>query len=307
MFCSSFGAQILEKNCIFKPPSIQKTRPVLKWPNNAKVALCVVISMEHYEWGQPENGYKSPAVPGLGGGPFPDIRAFSLREYGPRVGIFRLIKVLEKYGLKGTVAVDKLVAENFPFVVKECQKRGYEFIGHGMSLKRMITSKMSDEEERAYIKSSIEAVTKATGARPRGWLGIEYGESFNTPELLAEQGIEYNLDWPNDEQPYRMNVSNGVMYSLPVSIELEDTWTNWTKHVYIVDYGQMIEDTFDCLYKDGADSGRLMVLNLHPWLIGQPYRIKYLDKALKYIASHNDVWSATGSEIIDWYANQQNS
>ncbi len=281
-----------------------KSRPTLKWPNNAKVALCVIINLEHYEWKAPENAYKSPAVPGLGGGPFPDMRAFSLREYGHRVGIFRVMKMLEKYGLTATVAMDKLTAENYPFLVNECQKRGYEFIAHGTGLKRMITSKMSDEEEREYIRSSIEALTKATGSRPEGWMGIEYGESFNTPNFLAEEGIRYNCDWPNDEQPYQMKVSSGTMYSLPVSIELEDTWTHWTKHVYIVDYCKMIEDTFDGLYKDGAQSGRLMVLSLHPWLIGQPYRAKYLDRALAHISKHKEVWSATGKEIIDWYSKQ---
>ena len=279
------------------------SRPPLQWPGSAQVALCVVVNLEHYEWDPPPDAYMPPTLPGgLGRGAFPDIRAFSHREYGNRVGIFRVMKVLDKYGIKGTVALDATVAENYPFVVQECQKRGWEFIGHGITVNRMITSQMSEEQERQYIRASIEAVAKATGKRPVGWLGPEYGESTRTPHLLAEEGIRYICDWTNDEQPYPMKVANGSLFSLPVSFDLDDSITHWIRHVPVMDYSQMIKESFDVLYQDGARSGRVLVLNLHPWLIGQPFRIKYLDQALAHISKHQGVWKTTGEEIIDWYA-----
>lgn len=277
------------------------TRPKLQWPNNARVALCVILNLEHYEWNPPEGTYQAPSMGGLGRGAFPDLRSFSHHEYGNRVGIFRVLNILDKYGIKPTIAMDAAVAENYPFLIEECQKRGAEFIGHGLTFTRMITSNMAEEEESAYIHESIEALTKATGKKPTGWLGPEYGESTRTPNLLAAEGIRYLCDWPNDEQPYQMIVNQGKMFSLPIHLETDDMYTQWNRGVSIMHYSKIIRDTFDGLYRDGANTGRTMVLNLHPWIIGQPFRSKYLDLALAHISRHGAVWNATGEEIINWY------
>ena len=279
------------------------TRPPLLWPGNARVALCVIVNLEHYEWNPPADAWMVPAMPSGGGKDvWPHMAGFSHREYGNRVGIFRVMRVLERYGINGTVAMDATVAKNYPFLVRECQKRGWEFIGHGITVNRMITSQMSEEQERHYIRTSIEAIAKATGNRPVGWLGPGYGESTRTPILLAEEGIRYVCDWPNDEQPYKMKVPHGSLTCLPVSLDLDDSFAIWTRHVSIMQYSQMIQENFDVLYRDGARSGRVLVLNLHPWLIGQPFRIKYLDQALAHISKYQEVWRATGREITDWYA-----
>ena len=280
------------------------TRPKITWPENSRVALCVILNLEHYEWSMPDGWYQPPSPGGLGRGTFPDLRSYSHHEYGNRVGIFRVLNILDKYGITPTIALDATVAKNYPFVVEECQKRGAEFIGHGQTVNRMITSNMSEEEERQYIQESIAAVEEATGKRPVGWLGPEYGESTRTPGLLAAEGIRYVCDWPNDEQPYQMTVDEGKLFSLPIHVEVEDLFTQWNRGVSIMHYGKMIRDTFDGLYKDGAVSGRTMVLSLHPWLIGQPFRSKYLDSALAHISRPAGVWKATGKEIIDWYEQQ---
>lgn len=280
-------------------------RPPLRWPEDARVALCVIVNLEHYELEAPEDAYMPANVPGgLGRGAFPDFRTFSHREYGNRVGIFRIMKILEKYGIKGTLALDATAAENYPFVIEECQKRDWEFIGHGVTANRMITSNMSEEQEYQYIHHSMQAIAKATGKRPLGWLGPEYGESTRTPNLLAKEGIRYICDWPNDEQPYLMKVDNGTVFSLPVTLDLDDTVTHWSRRVSIMEYSRMIKESFDVLYTDGEATGRTLVLNLHAWLMGQPYRAKYLDHVLAYISKHQKVWKATGSEIIDWFSGQ---
>ena len=175
-------------------------RGVLRWPNNARIALCVIVNLEHMEWRTPEGAFQSASLAGgYGPSPFPDVTRWSHREYGHRVGIFRLLDSLDRYGIKATVAMDVLTAENYPYLVRHCLSRGCEIIGHGVSVSRQITSNMPEQEEREYIKTSVDGLTLATGTAPLGWLGPEYGESARTPQLLAQAGISYVCDWTNDE------------------------------------------------------------------------------------------------------------
>ena len=276
-------------------------RGILRWPDGARVALCVIVDLDHPEWQPPEDSFATPFAGGLSARSYPDYARLGHREYGHRVGIFRVLDTLEKHGIKATVAMDAMTAENYPFLVRHCQERGAEIIGHGVSLTRMITSNMTEDEERAYIGQSVSALTQATGNSPAGWLGPEYGESSRTPQLLSEAGISYVCDWVNDEQPYPLKSPHGEIFALPVMVELDDVVALWDRRVNVGRYQQLIEDGFDTLYQDGQQNGRTMVLNLHPWLIGQPFRIGYLDRALGHIMRRGGVWAATGSEIVDWY------
>ena len=276
-------------------------RGVLRWPEDARVALSVIVNLEHMEWSPPEGSHTIPIAGGLGARPFPDYIGFSHREYGHRVGIFRVLDVLEKHGIKPTVAMDSLTAENYPYLVNHCLRRGCEIIGHGVSVSRIITSNMSEQEEREYIQTSVEALRRATGSTPLGWLGPEYGESTRTPQLLAQAGIRYVCDWVNDEQPYPIKSPQGELFALPIMLELDDINALWDRRVTVDRYGEMLKDSFDIIYRDGAQNGRLLVLNLHPWLIGQPFRIGYLDDAFGHMMRRRGVWAASGSEIIDWY------
>ena len=280
-------------------------RPALKWPGDAPVALSVVIPLEHMEWQAPPGSYQVARLSG-GSTPreFPDFARLSHREYGHRIGIFRLLDVLEKHGIRATIAMDALTAEHYPFLVRHCLDRGSEIIGHGISVSRMITSNMTEAEERDYIGSSIEALTKATGTAPRGWFGPEYGESDRTPQLLAEEGIAYVCDWANDEQPYPMTTGANPFFALPLLYELDDVVALSQKLMPVFEYERMLGESFDVLKQDGVANGRLMVLNWHPWLVGQPFRIGCIDRALGYIMGQGGVWAATGSEVIDWYRNQ---
>ena len=277
-------------------------RGTLRWPGNARVAVCVIVNLEYLEWSPPKGSFQSSTIAGgRGSRPSPNYLRFSHREYGHRVGIFRVLDVLEKHGIKATVAMDALTAENYPYLVRHCASRGCEFIGHGISVSRMITSSMSEEEERQYIQTSLEALRSSTGNVPLGWLGPEHGESFRTPQLLAEAGIRYVCDWANDEQPYPMKTRRGKLLSLPTLMDLDDVDALLDRRVPIEAYAKLLKDAFEILYRNGARSGRMMVLNLHPWLIGQPFRIGFLDDALAYIMRHKDVWAATGWEITEGY------
>ena len=277
------------------------TRGVLRWPDGARVALCVVVTLERDEWSPPEGSFSAALSGGLGVRPYPDYARLSHRDYGHRVGIFRVLDTLERHGIKATVAMDVHTAENYPYLVKHCTERGCEIIGHGISASQMITSNMPQEEELEYIHASLEALRRATGTAPAGWLGPEYGESSRTPQLLAQAGITYVCDWANDEQPYPMKVQQGELFALPVMLELDDVNALWDRRVTVDRYGQMLKECFDTMYRDGEKNGRLLLLNIRPWLTGQPFRIGYLDDALGHMVRHQQVWAATGSQIIDWY------
>ena len=282
--------------------SPMSTRGILRWPDGARLALCVVIVLEHMEWQPPAGSFQAA---NLAGGsvarPFPDYARISHREYGHRVGIFRVLDVLDKYGIKATVAIDALTSENYPYLVRHCLDRGCEIIGHGMSVSRMITSDMSQKEEEEYIDESLSALTRAIGHRPVGWLGPEQGESFRTPQLLAQAGVRYVCDWPNDEQPYPIKTTEGELFALPLMLELDDVIALAQRRVAVDRYAKMLKEGFDVMYQDGEQNGRVLGLNLHPWLIGQPFRIGFLDEALGHMMRRQGVWAATGVEIIDWY------
>jgi allantoinase len=293
----------------FYPWSPIVTRPVLRWPDNARVALAVIVNLEHWDWEVPTG---APLAVSPMGGPeglwtgnqpqFPDIGGWGNHEYGNRVGVFRVFSVLDKYGITPTLALDKAVADHYPTLVGEGLRRGAEFVAHGLSRRRLIHTGMSEDEERAYIRASIEAVEQATGTRPIGWSGPDFQETPNTPNLLAAEGIRYVCDWGNDEQPYRMTPKSGELYSLGVNAYLDDNYIHLHGRRTIDETNLLWREWFDGLYADGATTGRVMVLHLHPWIIGQPWRIRHLDEVLGHICAHAGVWKATGSEIIEWFA-----
>ena len=277
-------------------------RPVLRWPKGARVALCVIVNLEHMEW-KPSEGswWRREMSGGFGNRPFPDYTRKTHREYGHRVGIFRVLDALEEAGIRPTIAMDLITAENYPFLVEHCLGRNAEIIAHGVSVTQMITSEMGEAEEREYIARCLNGMREATGTSPKGWLGPEFGESARTPQMLAEAGMGYVCDWANDEQPYGMITPSGSLVSLPICLDLDDVNALWERRMDVERYAGLIRESFDRLLDDGETTGRLLVLNLRPWLMGQPFRIGYLEETLEHLTSREGVWAATGSEIVDWY------
>lgn len=290
------------------------TRPPLRWPNGERVALVVIVNLEHYGWTVPEG--TPVAVSPLGGPPglwtdsqpgterFPDIGTYGNHEYGNRVGVFRILDVLDRHGIVPTLALDATTADNYPYLVEAGRQRGAEFIAHGIDRRQIIHAGMTQEQEIAYIRTSVSAVEKATGTRPAGWLGPDYQETVDTAHLLAAEGITYLCDFGNDEQPYRMTPRTGELYSLGVPAPLDDLMTHVHGRRTITELTNSWRGYFDGLYADGATSGRVMVLNLHPWIMGQPWRIGYLDQVFSHIDSYQGVWKATGGQVIDWFKEQ---
>ncbi len=271
-------------------------RPKLAWPNGERLAFFVLLHLEYWELEPPEGVHTDPRFKGPRGDYFPDYKYFTQREYGNRVGIFRILDLLDKHGLKATVAANAGACERYPYLVEECLRRGYEFAAHGDYQTRMITSEMDEAEERGVIASTTEIVEQATGARPTGWLSVDSGESTRTPQLVAEAGYDYLLDWPNDDQPYVMTTDPGLI-AIPNQMEWDDVQALWLRHIPNPRYPELVGEAFNALHEEGADSGRLFGLSLHPWVIGQPQRIRYLAAALENVCKHDRVWQTTAGEI----------
>jgi len=276
------------------------SRPPLHWPGGARVAFWVLLHLEYWELDPPEDAYRDPRFVGEIGSYFPDYRTWTQRDYGNRVGIFRVLELLDRYKLRVTVAANSSALTRYPYLVAELKRRGCEFAAHGSHATRMVTSRMSEAEERALIRQSIDAVERASGRRPAGWLGQDFGESAATPRLLAEAGLDYVMDWPNDDQPYRMTVGRPFV-SIPNHAEWDDVQLLWLRRVAMTSYPKLVGEAFSALHEEGARSGRIFGLGLHPWLIGMAHRIRYLDEALRAIAGHGEVWQATAGEIAAWY------
>ncbi|MGE4336950.1 MAG: hypothetical protein AB7E55_13380, partial [Pigmentiphaga sp.] len=235
---------------------------------------------------------------GFGRGPYPDYRAFSLREYGNRVGIFRLMERFARVGLKASLAVDGNVASTRRPLLARALALGWDLLGHGVSITEVISERLSASQERDYLQRALAPLRAVPGRTVLGWHGAEYGQSSRTLALLAEEKIAYMLDWPHDERVVKMSTPAGTMLSLPMSADLDDVMAHWHRRISMARWVGAILDSVERLSRDGGDGeGRLLILNLHPWLMGQPYRISHLDDLLAGLLRRDDLWLATTDEI----------
>ena len=271
-------------------------RPVLTWPDGARLALWIIPNIEFFSLAE-----KISASPT---GKLPDVPTWAARDYGNRIGVFRFMDVFDRYGIRATVALNSDVCIHHPAIIEEGNKRRWEWMGHNMTNTRRLID-YPEGEEAGVIKTALDVITKSSGKRPKGWLGSGLQETWNTLDHLAAEGVEYVCDWTNDDQPYVMTLESGKrITSIPYSHDINDI-PAFERHNRMADeFRQMICDQFDTLYREGEQSGRVMAICLHPYLTGKPYRIGALDAALEYICRHDGVWLATGSEIAQAYLTQ---
>lgn len=265
-------------------------RPPLKWPNGARIAVWVIPNIEFFALDEKVIPYQTIV---------PDVPMFAARDYGARVGVWRQMEVLEKHNIKATVALNSDVCDMYPQIVKTANDLGWEFMGHSESNTRRQDTMPLEEERRviATVKSKIEA---ATGVPPIGWMGAGLKESWNTLDLLVEADFQYVADWINDDQPYLMDINGKRLVSIPYGSDTGDKLIE-TKGYTTEEWGHELRRKFDVLYREGADSGRAMGVSLHPYITGTASRIDELDKVLTYFREHDDVWFATGKEIVRAY------
>lgn len=274
------------------------SRPALIWPGSVPLAFSVVLNLEYVELEPPVGTVQSRWLAGgLGPRPHPNLALLSAREYGHRVGIFRLLDLLDKHHIPASVALDAMTAEAYPWLVGHLRERGADVIAHGISVSRVISSRMSEGEESTYIEESLNRLERMTGTRPTGWMGPEQGESERTPHLLAELGLSYVCDWSNDEQPYVMAMQAGTLWSMPTMLEYDDAFALAHRRMTLASYSSMVKAGVDRLIADGWTSGRYLLLNLRPWLTGQPFRLSWLDDILGHVMASGQVWAATVGRV----------
>jgi peptidoglycan/xylan/chitin deacetylase (PgdA/CDA1 family) len=270
-------------------------RPKIVWPNGARVALWVIPNIEFFPLNE-----RMPDSPGGSGGLIPDVIAWSMRDYGNRVGIYRIMEVMQRYRVRGTVALNSEICDEHPEIIDEAKRLGWELMGHNQSNVRRLNT-LPPGTEREVVRATLERISAAAGRKVSGWMGSALQETWNTLDYLAEYGCKYVADWVNDEQPYLMNVGGKRLCSIPYSTELNDKVALEYHHVTPEEFGNMIRRQFDVLHREGERSGRVMAIAIHPYLMGVPHRIDAFDAALKYVTSRPGVWLATGEEIVEHY------
>ncbi len=283
--------------------SMLRERKPVTWPGGARIALWVVPALEFFPLDQPAEPFKAP------GGmvtPYPDLRHYTLRDYGNRVGIFRVMKVLDGLGIRASVAVNAAIAERYPFLIEQVNERGWEIIAGGVDMGKLHYGGLAIGEETAQVRHTVTTLRQASGQEVVGWLSPARSESENTLDLIAAEGTQYVCDWNNDDMPYVLNTAHGTIYSMPHSHEIDDQTIMLNYHHSEQSFVDQVRDQFDFLYHEAAKAGgRIMAITIHPWMSGQPHRIKALESALAYVAGHDGVWSATGAEILASFNEQQ--
>ncbi len=275
-------------------------REPLRLPDGARVAVVPYINIEHF----PEDIPGTALVPGTAQYT-PDPLNYGWRDYGNRVGLWRMMEIMDALGMRGTVCLNSDIIREYPRIIEEGQKRNWAWIGHGINnAPANFLSGIDEDKEREIIGTVLTAMEQALGRKTKGWLGPFLCETMNTPNILAEMGVEYLCDFTADDQPFRFNTKTGSLISVPYTVELNDIPAFLNLGVTGKDFGDMIIDQFDVLYEEGATNARIMPICLHTFLVGQPFRAKHLKRAFEYIAGHDHVWLTTGDEVNDWYREQ---
>jgi peptidoglycan/xylan/chitin deacetylase (PgdA/CDA1 family) len=274
-------------------------RPPLKLPGNARMVVWVIVNIE--EWDPKEAMPRTVLTPPAGGSPSPDIPNWAWHEYGNRVGFWRLLEALDNHGIKAVLAVNGKAVTTYEAISRAALDRGWEFMGHGFGQKNM--QKVPDERED--IVKTREAIRAFTGKQPRGWLGPGLTETWETPDLLVEEGFEYVCDWVLDDQPVVLKTRTNPIVNIPYTQECNDVAMMLIQHHKATEYHDRAMDQFDQLYHDSASSARVMALVVHPYIMGAPHRAKHFRRILEKICHRPDVVFWTGEQIYDWYVGER--
>ena len=266
-------------------------------PGGARVAVLVYVNIEHFPLDIP-----SPAHAVYPGTQHfvPDILNYGWRDYGNRVGIWRLFDLLESFGIRASVNLHADVCHEYPELIAAGEQRRWEWIAQGHTASSILAG-MSDSDALSVIESSIATIAQATGRAPKGWLGSHLAETFATPDLLAESGVEFVCDYACDDQPFAMNVRSGSLISMPYTLEANDVPGILGKGLTAPEFAELITDQFDVLHEEGAAIPRVMPISLHPFISGHAFRIKHLRRAFAHIKAADQVWFGTCGELNDWY------
>ncbi|MEM1412241.1 MAG: polysaccharide deacetylase family protein [Pseudomonadota bacterium] len=275
--------------------SMLTDRKPVRWPDDKPVALWVNVSLQTFPLNQ--RGKPFPPPGGMTTS-YPDLRHYTLRDYGNRVGVFRVFQALDTAGVQASCAMNARLAEKAPYLLERVVERGHELLGHGWDMDSPHFGGLDPQEEAEIIARSLGVLREASGQPVRGWLSPGKSQSGNTPGLLVEHGIEFMADWINDELPYVFRTPRGEITALPLSTELDDRFVIMANGHSETEYAEQLMDAFDFLLAEAREEGgRLLALNVHPWMLGQPHRIGALERVLEHIMGSAAVWNAPPSAI----------
>lgn len=275
-------------------------RPRLRWPGGAALAFYPVVVVEYFEEEPPPVSVVAGDVyGGLGPGGVmrhPQVTRVGNRDYGHRVGFFRLMSMLEELSIRPVIAIDAMAAEAYPAIAAWIAAHDVEVIAHGRSVTQAVSARMKPDKERDYIADSKARVEAALGVACAGWYAPSSSESGHSLQLLAEAGFAYCLDWPNDEQPYYFATTPPLL-SLPPLLDLSDNQALHARGLYNARYASSLVKAAERLAVDGTASGRLLSFTLTPFTAGQPARSHYVKQALAAVTALDGVWVTTPSEV----------
>lgn len=267
-------------------------RPDYSWPGGRRLAIYLALNLEHFAFGE---GLGAELAPG---GPQPDVLNFAWRDYGNRVGAWRLLELFDELALPSAALVNSAMYDYAPGLVAAHRARGDEIVGHGRTNSER-QGVLDEAAERRLIAEATARIAKEEGAPPAGWLGPWISQSRVTPDLLAEAGYRYLLDWCMDDQPIRFRVRDGgTILAVPYPQELNDIPMIVGRKIDATTFADMIVDNFDEMRRQSAGQPLVMGIALHGYLMGQPYRLKHLRRALAHIAACRDeLWITTPGAI----------
>ena len=277
------------------PYEMLPKRAPIAWPDGKTVATWIVVSLEWFPITPEDKPFRAPGHMQTA---YPDYRHYTAREYGTRVGFYRLLDAFAKAGVRVSVAANSAIAERYPSIIRDIVAAGHEIIAHSTDMNGTIASGLPLEEERALIASSLDTFERVAGFRPRGWHSIARSQSFNTVPLLKDLGVAYCVDWANDEMPWAF--ANGLV-NVPLNHELSDRQILNVQQQSVDSYAEQILDAHDWLSAEASTQGggRLLPLHLTPYIIGLPYRMDAFEALLAELAARPQTWFATGGDVLD--------
>jgi hypothetical protein len=271
-------------------------RPKLSWPGDAAVACMIVVPIEHHMLNPSAKPFKHPGAMVT---PYPDMRHYTTRDYGNRVGVFRILEALKAQGLKATFPINAALLARLKPLVDAIVADGHEIAAYGIDTDHIHWSGLEIDQERALVTQVREAFD-AAGLKPRVWMSPARQQSFNTMELLAEQGFDVCLDWEQDTVPVAMKTKAGVVKAVPLSNELDDRILMSDRRQSEDEWADQVIEAAAYLTSEKARfGGQVLGFTLTPYISGQPFRISALRRMLGVLGGSADVWSATASQIAD--------
>ena len=280
--------------------SALRDRQPVSWPGGKTVAVWICVSLEWFPILPGDTPFRAP---GHMVTPYPDYRHYTSRDYGTRIGLYRLLDAFAQAGATVSVATNSTIAERYPAVLADIVAAGHEIVAHSTDMNGTIASGLPIDEERALIATALGTLERVSGKRPAGWLSIARSQSWNTVDLLREAGVSFCCDWVNDELPWRFN--NGLI-NLPLNHELSDREIIATQQHSAESYAEQIGDAFNWLAGEAATrGGRMLPIHVTPYIMGLPYRIDAFETLLTNLAGRAETWFAPGGEIVDAWSAQQ--